>query len=178
MPYAADPWAVWWHGPDTDRVGCLQDCPYGKPGDRLWVRETWHTHACFDSLAPRDITARSIHYAADGPCDTGKTRVSIHMPRWASRITPQITGVRVERLQDISEDNALAEGVERSPEPYPCWGMGGGSHMEAEAQRRWESKYSRWHRDRYRELWESINGDGSWALNPWVWVIEFKVVKS
>lgn len=89
-----------------------------KPGDRLWVRETWRTHAMFDGLKPRDITARSIHYVADGSAKSGKTRVSIHMPRWASRITWIVTDVKIEPVQEISERDALAEGIARS-DPTP-----------------------------------------------------------
>lgn len=80
---------------------------------------------------------------------------SIHMPRWASRITLEVTGVRVERLQDISEADAIAEGA-----PWAaCGAPQEGSHKAGFAQ-----------------LWESINGSNSWSTNPWVWVIEFKRV--
>lgn len=131
-------------------------CPYGQPGDRLWVREAWATHACFDNIPPRDLTTRSIHYQADGKVETGKYRQAFHMPRWASRILLEVTGVRVERLQDISEADALAEGVTVTPcHPRHADRMG---------------------RNTYRDLWESINGPGSWDANPWVWVIEFKRV--
>jgi len=126
-------------------------CPYGQPGDRLWVREAWTTHACFDEIRPRDLTTRSLHYQADGQIKTGKNRPSIHMPRWASRITLEITGVRVERLQDISETDALAEGIDQDT----CVPVA-----------------------MYRDLWEQINGFSSWDKNPWVWVVEFKRVES
>lgn len=111
-------------------------CPYGQVGDRLWVRETW-------AYCPyRDC----FFYRADNFSeDKFKWKPSIHMIRAASRITLEITGVRVERLQDISEEDAIAEGM--NPE-LP--------------------------RAKFRFLWESINGKGSWNLNPWVWVIEFK----
>ena len=91
-------------------------CPYGAPGDRLWVRETWSTHACFDDVPPAHLTTRSLHYWADGKIQTGKGRPSIHMPRWASRIDLEVTGVRVERLQAISGSDALAEGIRLHPE--------------------------------------------------------------
>lgn len=127
-------------------------CPYGQPGDRLWVREAWSSHACFDHLAPRDCP-KSIHYTADGKIQTGKGRPSIHMPRWASRITLDVVSVRVERLQDISRGDAMAEGC-----PFPNMAAG-------DDPRKW-----------FADLWQQINGADSWAINPWVWVVEFKRV--
>jgi hypothetical protein len=129
-------------------------CPYGQRGDRLWVRETWR----------RDIDkidgARLVQYRADDAIvEAPRTYFdlpsagwipSIHMPRWASRITLEVTGVRVELLQEISEADAISEGT-----PFPCGGWVGG----------------------YQKLWESIHGPGSWEANPWVWVVEFKRVE-
>jgi len=147
-----------WGDEDGD---VLFTCPYGQPGLRLWVRETWayETHA----LA-------SKHYEQEGPwvyaadnrgtqgrlCD--RWRPSIHMFRAASRLTLEITGVRVERLQDISEADAIAEGWPKQIDPGAHTGGNGGPF------------------DWYRALWESINGPGSWDANPWVWCISFKVV--
>ena len=142
----------------------LRNCPYGQPSDRLWVRET------FDFLptgGPDEPQACEIVYWATGsveprtsPCDYNpmiygheKRRPSIHMPRWACRITLEITGARVERLQNISRGDAMAEGC-----PFPNMAKG-------DDPRKW-----------YADLWEQINGPGSWDLNPWVWVVEFKVV--
>lgn len=129
--------------------------PYGHPGDRLWVREAWTTHACFDDIPPRDLTTRSLHYQADGQIKTGKNRPGMFMPRWASRITLEITRVRVERLHAINEVDAIAEGAQWAA----CGAPQEGSHKAG-----------------YAQLWESINGPGSWEQNPWVWVIEFKKV--
>lgn len=132
-------------------------CPYGHPGDKLWVRETW-------ALVPRTAYARSEgvqqvlrpgddHDAAVYRADwdrsaPGRWRPSIHMPRWASRITLEIVGVRVERLQSISNEDATAEGV-----IFGC-----------------DS------RDWYAELWDEINAKRghSWESDPYVWVVEFK----
>lgn len=134
-------------------------CPYGQPGDRLWVRETWKTHSIFDHLAPRDVPPSKVFYAA-GPQayspSGSRWRSSIHMPRWASRITLEVTGVRVERLQDITEADAIAEGVDPANEP---------------SELRWQHYVP--HAVAFRRLWESINGAGSWDDNPWVWVVEF-----
>lgn len=133
------------------------NCQYGKKGDRLWVRESWSTHSCLDSRKPSElIDCNSYHYWADGIISTGKRRPSIYMPRWVSRIDLEITSVRVERLQDISEADAIAEGVD-------------GEKEAAERGSTWYDKPKR----AYRFLWEEINGQGSWNLNPWVWVVSF-----
>lgn len=129
----------------------LDRCPYGQPGDRLWVRETWAApHSC-DHLKPSEVGPewRRIHYAATESLGWLIKRPSIFMPRWASRITLEITGVRVERLQAISEADAKAEGSS----------LVSGSYS---------------HRGWFRELWGEINGPGSWEVNPWVWVVEFR----
>lgn len=145
--------------------GC---CPFGKPGHRLWVRETWAADAQVDAVAPRDLSqGEPILYPADGAvrqtgCSMiapGKGRPSIHMPRWASRILLEITGVRVERLQDISRAGIRAEGLQCPPEL---------------ASDDVSPNYRDWYPAAWRELWESTGGD--WNANPWVWVVEFKRV--
>ena len=129
------------------------DCPYGQPGDRLWVRETFGHFERNDTLKSGD----TIYYRADGEClELQPWRPSIHMPRWASRILLEVTAVRVERLQDIRDSDALAEGI--APLDHP-----GAIFCPAKSA--------------YSDLWDSINGDGSWFQNPWVWVIEFKRVQ-
>jgi hypothetical protein len=109
-----------------------------------------------------------MSYAADfeGLKPGWKWKPSIHMPRWASRITLEITEVRVERLQDISEEDAVAEGVEawiktREPQFMQCRGI----------------FCEDYHRKQYADLWESINGRGSWAANPYVWAVTFKRIR-
>lgn len=134
-------------------------CPYGGRGDRLWVREAWSTHACFDHLPPRDCP-KSIHYMADGKTKTGKGRPSIHMPRWASRLTLDLISVRVERLQDISESDALAEGIVRQPDGG--YGLADTTHYHATDPRIC-----------YWSLWDHINGAGSVESNPFVWALGF-----
>lgn len=159
-------------------------CPYGQPGDRLWVRETWgYRSRISPSGVPMDQV--KIAYAADDstryierpagdwsgiPSQRDQRegeshddyygkylsrwfkqwRPSIHMPRWASRITLEIVSVRVERLNDISNPDSVDEGV-------MDWMVGPTAPT-----------------DDFRALWESINGAGSWADNPWVWVVEFR----
>ncbi len=149
-------------------------CPYGQPGDRLWVRETWRSgwsyggdyqtvqyratetahvgdpdHAVCEVMVGKfGIPDNTPHSIISG----GKWKPSIHMPRWASRITLEIVSVSVERLQDISKDDAIAEGVR------PCgYGLNDGTAQRA-----------------FKSLWQSINGPESWDANPWVWVVEFK----
>jgi hypothetical protein len=160
-------------------------CPYGQPGDRLWVKEKWRAPKSLDNLSPTAIAEKAIdagyakpwapiQYEADEVRrdwnridwpEPGKTRVSIHMPRWASRITLEIVNIRVERLQDISETDALAEGVERveGEDGFKVYAKPWGKILKA-----LNAGTS------YRSLWESLNGPGSWDLNPWVWVVEFK----
>ncbi|HBO1871470.1 TPA: hypothetical protein ACIR1N_005648 [Pseudomonas aeruginosa] len=146
-------------------------CPYGEPGDRLWVREAWAADAQVDAIAPRDLSqGEPIWYPADfsvrqtgcSMISKGRGRPSIHMPRWASRILLEITAVRIERLQDISEKQALAEGVELEGEGV-CWAGAAGTASDSPVES-------------FRLLWELINGAGSWNANPWVWGVEFKRV--
>ncbi|TFW40119.1 hypothetical protein E4195_01260 [Pseudomonas putida] len=179
-PDSAEPWvAVGQHHPrygfivhgKTEqecavKVGELGACPFGEPGDRLWVREAWAADAQLDGIAPRDLSqGEPIMYPADGSVrqtgcamiSQGRGRPSIHMPRWASRILLEITAVRVERLQDISEDQAEAEGV------------GFLRHVPDADETLTAAQL-------FECLWSSINGDESWTSNPWVWVVEFKAI--
>ena len=152
-------------------------CHYGERGDRLWCKETWCVGNPFDNISPSNLpglndgTRWAVDYAANPKRVwhqdyQGKWRPSIHMPRWASRITLEITAVRVERLQDISEEDAEAEGVyEYIGEPQvECDGQV--LHFP-------DASFVRG----YLSVWESIHGPGSWAANPFVWVLEFKRVE-
>ena len=139
-------------------------CPYGQPGDRLWVRETF---ARIDGQTrpwiETDYQATYTHGDRLGDTLGIKKRwtPSIHMPRHASRITLEVTGVRVERLQDIDLADALAEGI--SDTGALILDSAGNEQGGPIAE--------------YAVLWEQINGPGSWDANPWVWVIEFKRVE-
>ncbi|HEP9226275.1 TPA: hypothetical protein VDV27_001086 [Pseudomonas aeruginosa] len=149
------------HGNDValrEREALSTRCPYGEPGDRLWVRETWGLQVrsygggagefiVYRATNPDAIYCRS----SEGREYPVKWKPSIHMRRHSSRILLEITAVRVERLQDISDPGALAEGVSHSE-------MHSGDSLV----------------DVFARLWESIGGD--WAANPWVWVVEFKRV--
>jgi len=154
-------------------------CPYGQPGDMLWCKETWGMS--FEDIVPtgrqfvsggtwgspaRPNRKPCVVFRADGdmpddsPGETATWCPSIFMPRWASRITLEIVSVRVERLQDITADDLKSEGVDT-------------------IQREWSAACADFDEtltdlQLYKILWESINGPGSWDLNPWVWVVEFK----
>lgn len=154
-------------------------CPYGQPGDLLWVRERW----TFVNVQRRgDQSELVVAYNADGAdlpnrpaifvhdpdsrwYDAAlgwfdrRKRPSIHMPRWASRLTLRITDVRVEQLQDISDEDAKAEGVRRHD-----WQYENGEGPET-------------YRDAYACLWDHINGEGSWDQNPWCWCIQFECIR-
>lgn len=140
----------------------LRGCPYGQPGDKLWVKETFQLCEWFqDHWEPAKLRneCQSVDkfYAADGVLPDQSDlhwRPSIFMPRWASRITLELTAVRVERVQNITEEDAMAEGVD--------WQATAGlSRFTAKKL--------------YATLWDSINGKKHpWASNPWVWVLTFK----
>ncbi len=161
---------AWWRDGES---GCK--CPYGQPGDRLWVRETWYCDH-FEVmrgpyLKPDDLDIGealddgTLAYAADGltpyEADQPIWKPSIHMPRWASRILLEITDVRVERLQDITYEQAAAEGVHRGPLREWCASDEGGACHKYPVPA-------------FRDLWQSVGGH--WDANPWVWVVEFKRV--
>lgn len=158
-------------------------CPYGQPGDQLWVKENWRASPAYDLSKPSGIPLGSaIGYLAGGgdlpASNAGKQRTSLFMPRWASRITLEVTGVRVERLQAISEADAAAEGVETE-----IWDMALAVRDYSKADaffQMWTEEVEGFveldeiHRASYRTLWESINGAGSWKANPSVWVVSFR----
>jgi hypothetical protein len=160
-----------WRDPKADlwrnaRQFARDCCPYGEPGDQLWVREglirpdgdPWLYRA--DNIPvmvnPEDETAMVVwaHHKLQDYC------VSIHMPRWASRITLELTDVRVERVQDISEDDAKAEGC-KAADP-------------ATGRECILSPLLGSHRLHYAALWDKINGMDSWTANPWVWALTFR----
>lgn len=178
-----------------DSAGPRVACPYGQPGDRLWVREAFRFTDLFDGDSPARVGERCVdagyrkpwaplqfeadgqrtnwqHVATppnDGPPRPGKLRPGMFMPRWASRITLEVTGVRVERLQDISETDAIAEGIERLRSGRGYFDPSIDKAAAARLELHWPTA-----REAYRALWESINGPGSWDATPWVWVLEFR----
>lgn len=160
----ADDGAVWYVGDGVSR-GTEVRCPYGSFGDRLWVRETFRP-------IMSGMNEGEWDYRADDPSASGigfiPWKPSIFMPRQASRITLQVEAVRVERLQDITDEDAIAEGMHKfhgvgfygydpNGTPGTCVGDSAG--------------------EAFRLLWDKINGNGSWDVNPWVWVVSFSVVK-
>jgi hypothetical protein len=152
LPTGPDSGTLWPNGKEK----ILSMCPYGQPGDRLWVRETW--------AQPTTIDPGPTFYRADYPrcvptqyenvplVDAITWKPSIHMPRSQCRLVLEVTGVRVERLNHISESDARAEGVDHIRDKVPTA------------------------RDSFRYLWETLYGAESWTANPWVWVVEFKCV--
>lgn len=165
--------------------GWEAECPYGVPGDRLWVREAFRFPASLDRRSPKVVGDMALdagystpwaptQYDADGarkgewrgfetpPKESvpGKYRPPMFMPRWASRITLEVVSVRVVRLQDISRADARAEGAPPS-------------HPSIDKVSR-EFGYEDFSRSWYAQLWDEINGAGAWAANPWVWAVEFR----
>ncbi len=141
--------------------------------ERLWVRETWRTNSIYDDDKPSLIPdSAPIEYLANTISGdmAGKIRPSIFMPRWASRINLEIVDVRVERLQDISDEDAKAEGIAPTP------GRDIVDRWLVKNPKGSLSEYSstQYPVDAYKSLWQSINGSASWDSNPWVWVIEFR----
>lgn len=169
-----------WDG-SSARSALSAKCPHGKTGDLLWVRETWQGQLCEDLDGDLDffsIREFFVYKADGGPTpefiDSDENyregwNSPVSMPRAASRITLEVTDVRVERLQDISEEDAKAEGIRELPlqEGAP------GSWWRYEA---FASKHYRTAIDAFRGLWTNINKkpENSWESNPWVWVIDFK----
>jgi hypothetical protein len=149
-------------------TGALQPVrlPYA-PGDRLWVREAFRGDAGYNAYPPREWSHWPVSYEADPfeTCiglDTGRLRPSIHMPRWASRITLTVTDVRVQRLQEISEGDAIAEG---------CAPV-----MVREGRSSSGMAFSVWSwRDGYKDLWNSLHDPEAWGANPWVVALTFTV---
>ena len=145
--------------PDDEHSHYAYACPYGVPGDRLWVRERWAAHDTLDDLSPQRIDEidedRNIWYAVDGdsgwgslladPSWRGRWRPSIHMPRWASRLSLRVTSVRAERVQDVTEADAMAMGERANEVAYSA-------------------------REAYVDTFCSEHGSGSWDRNDWVWV--------
>ena len=154
-------------GFEFSKTNAAQLCPYGQRGERLWVREAWG----FEKRTEDDPLLEPVAtYRADEVehlYQVNRWRPSIHMPRHLSRIKLEITGVRVERLQDISEVDAIAEGIEHEP----CSAHWKNYDTSPGGWRYWESPIQS-----YRTLWNSINGPGSWDANPWVWALSFKRV--
>ncbi|EIV5115825.1 hypothetical protein L8909_003464 [Salmonella enterica] len=163
-----DDGSLWPWAEDCERGGDIWfACPYGEIGDRIWVRETFRVHSRATDVATlvyrasvRNSWTEQTHRVPVAVCNKPATpekwTPSIHMPRWASRILLEITDVRVERLRDLSEEDAKSEGI--TP---PAGGVLPG----------WE------YRINFRDLWMDIYGTDSWEANPWVWVIEFKRVE-
>lgn len=152
---------AFWNGPEFRIAGSAEmttgfRCPYGQPGDRLWVREAYFGNHFDHPKEPVD--ERELHYRADGYEEFEGERIrwrpGIHMPRWASRITLEVTNVRVERLRHITADQAIAEGMVSPLREH---------HAVVNL------------RQQFADLWDGLAKEGArWADNPWVWAVSFR----
>ena len=147
-------WKRRWHRDDPDAVLA---CPYGAPGDRLWIRESGLISDDKDAFQYADHKTRFEPGAPQNHARGYKWCPSIFMPRWACRAVVEIVSVRVERLQEITDDEVLLEGVLKDRGPGETW-------------------YAGKAREIFARGWDDINGPGAWDLNPWVWRIEYKLV--
>lgn len=168
-------------GAYSQEGGWTNPSPYGAPGTLLWLREAWRTEKTMDNLSGKEIGTKAVdagyrfpwaplQYEADmyrrdwvtgfsdGKTEPGRLRLARFMPRWASRVSLLVTAVRIERLHDITDDEAWDEGIEESE--ALSMGCTAGAAVAA-----------------YSALWERLHGAGSWDLNPFVWVINFKKVE-
>ncbi|GHG79830.1 hypothetical protein [Comamonas sp. JC664] len=181
QPEQSDIIAAWrWYGrtfaggwslTGTPPAAMLKDCPYGQPGDQLWLRETWALEDCgadgervvyrADRAAAWRATLGDFHYLSSD-YEPGRWRPSIHMPRWASRLMLNVVSIRAERLHAITEEDARAEGVEPDAKYPSRWKNYLGDVSVPDAV------------DSFMTLWMSINGIESWDANPWVWRVEFR----
>ncbi|HDU2745354.1 TPA: hypothetical protein RFC48_000655 [Klebsiella pneumoniae] len=178
-------------------------CPFGAVGERIWVREAFRFPASLDDVSPTGVGEMAVATGYRKPwaptfyeftgtfsdgwkgfetppkvSGAGKLRPSIHMPRWASRILLEITGVRVERLNAISPEDAESEGLERTN--FTGFGDEPGLPSYPEPDVYFDPLKKQWKEyppEAFAGLWESLYGEGSWQANPWVWVIEFKRVE-
>lgn len=168
---------LWWQEDIACSDGVVKTnyyrCPYGGIGDVLWVRETWTWEG--DTSYKDLLPIGSFWYKADFEKNEGpaKWKSSIFMPREACRLKLEIVNIKIERLNNISEEDAVAEGVERAGTGWKCYRkISSGRHRGEDHPYNVVSNRSPVFS--YMELWENINGEGSWSKNPWVWVIEYK----
>lgn len=170
MRLHGDGWLPCWDVAHGD-IGDRRRCPHGHSGDRLWVRETWCPY-------PEESTGRIWYRATDERSHDRwrdnsarphlyNWRPSIHMPRWASRITLRVVSVRAERLQDINETDARAEGA-------PAIAADDARTVPTDILARLRDLHTPSYMLGFASIWMDIYGPGSWYTNPWVWVIEFK----
>lgn len=152
-------------------------CPYGVPGDRLWVRETWKALGDIEPCACKCPAPEVLYAATDAKkwmeTGLGNWKPSIFMPRWASRLTLEVTAVRVERVQQITDADAIAEGVGAGFQMnagYPDYGAVNADGVCTITMDTAAASFG--------TLWDSINAKRGfgWDVNPWVWVVEFKRV--
>lgn len=169
-PYSEAKRPAWRWIDAADRVvGKPFRCPYGIAGETmLWGREAWRTLPRLDGLPPRDVPAGSpVTFYADGGDEDaslgGKFRPGMFMPRWASRILLEVIDVKVERLQDITRGQAIAEGIERVGDRWRHY------FFPTEDGEAWEFP-----QNSFASLWDKLNGEGAWESDPYVFAISFR----
>jgi hypothetical protein len=178
-------------------IGKSPVCPYGVPGDKLWVKEAWRVGNTHDERTPNQIWEHlteigrgvTVLYEAGGwrsiapvervevkyeydkpmPGWAGRKRSSMFMPRLFSRITLEITDVRVQRLNEISDEDCIAEGIDYDKGTMHC-----ANYLDLKD----DERIGRWlgPKGSYASLWEKINGKGSWDANPWLWCLSFRMI--
>ncbi len=167
-------------GPETygasDESYCIR-CAYGQPGDRLWVRETWCPATVVASTEPGREGQKNIYYrasvdAVDEKIIKGHWRPSIYMPRAYCRLILEVTSVRAQRVQEISEEGVLAEGVESWDE----WDAHGQDCQDYYRGATEEDIFTS-PQEAFKQLWNNTNGKDAWKRNDWVWVVKFKRVE-
>ncbi|MEM7398747.1 MAG: hypothetical protein AAF354_07385, partial [Pseudomonadota bacterium] len=164
--YSAPDWG-WTATPEPSQAWHVVRCPYGQPGDRLWVREAWWQglyRFAPDAIDPPELPEPAFFYRADKERNVS-WKPSIHMPRWASRLTLTLTDVRVERVQDISEEDAKTEGAAK---------------LVMDDDSRFYEDDGGTYRTGFAGLWEHINAKRGygWDTNPWAWALSFTVTKA
>lgn len=152
-----------WEAMEPDRSRLDYHCVYGQRRGRLWIKETFCPSFANDDESVNGYCYRATH---NGP-DPLRWKPAIFMPREASRIMLEITGIRVQRVQEITEEDAKAEGMEPLLHVEGLYAGWKGDAFKGKLN----------HRDGFRFIWEKINGQKAWEENPWVWVIEFLRIK-
>lgn len=174
---------------DVGMTGLLALCPFGQPGDLLWVRESWRTYEALDKTAPRSLIAgtglvyeaggRNFRHEHDLDGMGNKVRPGMFMPRWASRLTLRLTDVRLERVQATSREDIVAEGVAVPVhDGHAVIELTGKSPPAKFLTKDQLGDVGALLRAHWASLWENTNGVGAWERNAWCWALTFEVLRA